>query len=182
MSAAERIPPPPPSRGDAESPAPPPPARIIPPDDLGLPGPRRPDAEQPARAPGLAAGIAPWAPLVAAGNSPTPDASASELWTLQVDGGRRFVLDGRPVLIGRDPTARAGEQEIVVNDPGRTVSKHHARLEIIADRCWITDLDSVNGVLIVDSAGSRRVLRGETAAIDGDFVLGNVTMRIVRPS
>jgi hypothetical protein len=53
-------------------------------------------------------------------------------------GGRRFVLDGGPLTIGR-----ATDNDVVLDD--RRVSRHHARLQARRGMLVLTDLDSANG-------------------------------------
>ena len=57
------------------------------------------------------------------------------------DAGRWIALDGRPVVIGRDPGC-----DLTLDDP--ELSRRHARIIGSDDGFHITDLDSANGVRI----------------------------------
>jgi hypothetical protein len=66
-------------------------------------------------------------------------APAATLFEQRPDGaGRRFVLDGGPLTIGR-----ASDNDLVLDD--RRVSRHHARLQARRGMLVLSDLDSANG-------------------------------------
>ena len=70
--------------------------------------------------------------------------------TLVFSNGERAQVVGRG-LIGRMPVAPANEtwdHLIVVNDPSKTVSKTHLRVEALAEGLMVTDLDSANGTVV----------------------------------
>jgi diguanylate cyclase (GGDEF)-like protein len=77
--------------------------------------------------------------------------------------GKRYVLDGTEMIIGRAPSA-----DICINE--QTVSKQHAKCYRVQDDIEIEDLGSSNGTHINDKRiSSRHVLR------DGDIIrLGTV--------
>jgi pSer/pThr/pTyr-binding forkhead associated (FHA) protein len=83
------------------------------------------------------------------------------------------------VLLGRKPTSANGTQALAIPDTTRTLSKVHARLDLV-DGAWvITDLNSTNGVMIPAADGTERILNpGEAVAVPGTFVLGKVSMAI----
>ena len=100
-------------------------------------------------------------------------------WRLVVAGGRTFELIRPRVLLGRDPVAKSGEQEIVVVDPTRTMSKTHALLELVDDVWRVTDLGSVNGVRLIERNGSERALvPGIPEPVSGRFSLGTVLIEL----
>jgi hypothetical protein len=71
-------------------------------------------------------------------------------FTLVFSNGERAQVVGRG-LIGRMPVAPANEtwdHLIVVNDPSKTVSKTHLRVEALAEGLMVTDLDSANGTVV----------------------------------
>ena len=71
-------------------------------------------------------------------------------FTLVFSTGERAQVVGRG-LIGRMPVAPANEtwdHLIVVNDPSKTVSKTHLRVEALAEGLMVTDLDSANGTVV----------------------------------
>jgi hypothetical protein len=73
-----------------------------------------------------------------------------QLFTLVFSNGERAQVVGRG-LIGRMPVAPANEtcdHLIVVNDPSKTVSKTHLRVEALAEGLMVTDLDSANGTVV----------------------------------
>jgi hypothetical protein len=101
------------------------------------------------------------------------------LWRLSVDGVGDFPLTGECVLLGRKPTSTNGNQALAIPDTTRTLSKLHARLDLV-DGAWvITDLNSTNGVIIPAPDGTERLLTpGEAAAVSGTFILGKLAMSI----
>lgn len=101
-------------------------------------------------------------------------------WRLELDGGAVFALDRATVVLGRKPvTSDAEVQDVAVPDTTRTLSKLHARLERRDEQWVITDLDSTNGVVVVDAAGEEQLLDpGASTTITGRFILGKVGMRL----
>jgi hypothetical protein len=77
--------------------------------------------------------------------------------SLELPGGRQFVLDKSPVSLGRDPS-----NDLVLHEP--TVSGVHARLERQGGTWLITDLHSSNGVRVNGERVQERALE------DGDVV------------
>ncbi|UOE43962.1 DUF5684 domain-containing protein [Agromyces larvae] len=101
-------------------------------------------------------------------------------WRLRLDDGSELALTGDRVLLGRNPAdAATGEQRLAVPDSTRTLSKTHARLELVAGQWVITDLGSTNGVLI-DVGGEEQLIdAGVATPVPGRFVLGKLGMQIV---
>jgi hypothetical protein len=99
-------------------------------------------------------------------------------WSLILDDGRIFALTANRVEVGRKPDPAAeGTQILAITDSTRTLSKTHAVLELDGDAWKVTDLNSTNGVLVVDSSGAEELLpSGGTAAVPGRFILGKVGM------
>jgi hypothetical protein len=180
----DRVPPPPPGIVPAAAPAPAaehiqPPPPIPPPPPL-FPEPTSPPVAQPLIVPSVDITVP---PVGSASTAETVKATTVtrpvESWTLEVEGGRTFQLVERRVLLGRDPAARPGAQEIVVHDPTRTVSKTHALLELVDDVWRVTDLGSVNGVLVTDPDGTDRILApGVPEPVTGGFALGRVRLQL----
>jgi len=83
-------------------------------------------------------------------------------WELVPASGSPVPLTAPVVILGRRPSADAGfpgAQLVPVEDDARTVSKTHARIELV-DGAWvITDLASTNGVLV-------RTLMGEEVEVE----------------
>jgi hypothetical protein len=99
-------------------------------------------------------------------------------WQLVTDDGHILPLRSPRVLLGRKPSGE-GLALVVVPDSTKTLSKNHARLDL-ADGVWtVTDLDSTNGVIIVEDDGTETLLpEGGSAPVAGGFVLGKVGLRI----
>lgn len=181
----DRVPPPPPGLTPAAPPAPapehiqPPPPIPAPPPLFGEPAP--PAVAPPLIVPSLDITVPPpVAPVDAVETvKATTVTRPVESWRLEIEGGRIFQLVERRVLLGRDPAARPGAQEIVVHDPTRTVSKTHALLELVDDVWRVTDLGSVNGVIVTDPDGTERVLApGVAEPVAGGFALGKARLQL----
>jgi len=74
-----------------------------------------------------------------------PFASALQV---KLDDGTAVTING-VVLLGRNPALLTGFEHariVVVNDPGRSVSKTHLAIGPDTDGIWIEDLNSANGV------------------------------------
>jgi hypothetical protein len=100
-------------------------------------------------------------------------------WQLTLDDGEVLVLTEDVVVLGRNPSAGAGEQRLAVPDRTRTLSKTHARLAHRHGVWTITDLGSTNGVLIVDTTGEETLIDPDVeTTVSGRFVLGEVGMRV----
>ncbi len=92
--------------------------------------------------------------MVARAGSPDP-----ERCLVQLNGprlGRRVVLGAEPLRIGRDE-----DNELAVDLD--TVSRHHARVYLEAERVLVEDLGSTNGTWVND-----RELEGPTPLRSGD--------------
>lgn len=102
---------------------------------------------------------------------------------LVLDDGRRFVLSGASVVIGRNPEGAPREQRLAISDDTRTLSKTHARLVVNGDEWRLTDLHSTNGVVVVAEDGTETLLdAGESVVGKGRFVLGDVGMHVIAES
>lgn len=101
-------------------------------------------------------------------------------WHLNVDGAEPLPLVGDKVILGRRPTATVpGIHPLAVPDTTRTLSKAHAQLELSDGEWSITDLNSTNGVLLVDEAGEETLITpGQPVPVPGRFILGKVGMSI----
>ncbi|MFN3867373.1 MAG: DUF5684 domain-containing protein [Demequina sp.] len=101
-------------------------------------------------------------------------------WFLAVDGASPLKLTSERVVLGRRPPAtEPGTQPLAVPDPTRTVSKSHARLDLVEGSWVITDLHSTNGVLLVDAEGREELAQpGQAVAVTPRFVLGKLGMTI----
>ncbi|MFD4420327.1 FHA domain-containing protein [Agromyces sp. NPDC058484] len=95
------------------------------------------------------------------------------------------VLLGRPVVLGRDPSvdpARPADP-LAVTDPARSVSKTHARIEVVDDLVVVTDLHSTNGTRVQRADGESRELhpgRGTPVPCAATLLLGEYPVRLDR--
>ena len=103
-----------------------------------------------------------------------------EAWTILPEGGAPISLTKSAALLGRNPSSTAADTQLIsVPDPSKTVSKTHARLTL-ADGVWtIVDLNSTNGVYLLNEAGDEtEVEAGVPTTIGDSFRLGDLTIRI----
>ncbi len=109
-------------------------------------------------------------------------------WLLELPLSARPVeVTGTVVLLGRKPVADAEHpdaQLIPVADGTRTVSKTHARLELVRGQWKITDLGSTNGVVLFGADGTETEIEANTPSVVTErFLLGDAELRISeRPS
>jgi hypothetical protein len=169
--------------------------RIALPADLPTATPADPTAAAPVAPPAdlVSAPAAPPAAEPAAATTPTPMPAffpavpgRPVAWSLVLPDGTELRLDGDTVL-GRDPavSSAAGAPDaaaVRVDDPAKTVSKTHARLEPHGDEVLVHDLGSTNGVAVVDGAGQHLVDPGSPRpARDGATIaLGEYLIRLAR--
>ncbi|WP_158252353.1 DUF5684 domain-containing protein [Cryobacterium sp. Y29] len=103
-------------------------------------------------------------------------------WTLETEHGLKVSLTKPVVLLGRNPArggAHVDAQLVPLHDPGKTVSKTHARLDFIDGAWGISDLHSTNGVVLIDGGGSENELdAGASAPLTDRFLLGELAARI----
>lgn len=89
---------------------------------------------------------------VAVDEHPTPPVvqTASQSFVLVSTTGQRFEVSGRS-LLGRNPKAPpevSYDSVLVVVDPGKTISKSHAELLVVAGQLLVIDLQSGNGTVV----------------------------------
>ena len=103
-------------------------------------------------------------------------------WTLETEHGVTVSLTNPVVLLGRNPVrsnANSDAQLVRLHDPGKTVSKTHARLEFFDGFWGISDLQSTNGIVLIDDGGNEIELEvGSSAALTDRFLLGELAARI----
>jgi pSer/pThr/pTyr-binding forkhead associated (FHA) protein len=77
-------------------------------------------------------------------------------FVLEFSTGQVVTVTGRGVIgrAPRDAGDDASLQLVTVDDPGRSVSKVHARFDVDAHGLWIEDLGSGNGTVVVQPGGS----------------------------
>ena len=103
-------------------------------------------------------------------------------WSLTADGSAPIPLTSSVVVLGRQPVASVADpaaQLIPVVDPSKTVSKTHARIELVDGAWFISDLDSTNGVIIVAASGGEIVVApGSSVAVDRRFLIGDLPVTL----
>lgn len=106
----------------------------------------------------------------------------NKAWVFETEAGQRVPLSSELVLLGRNPAPLADHpdaQLITVRDAGRTVSKTHASVQLRGAAWVITDLNSTNGVYVLDAEGAEVELEpGVETNIADRFVLGELSARI----
>jgi hypothetical protein len=176
--------------------------RLVPAAVVGVPSPPPPSAPEPAPEPAETVPHiprAPWLPRTPPDQAPAADGGddaigdddeadgetivvarrANTPWRLRVEGVGEFPLAGDHVLLGRKPPMARGTQAVRIHDTTRTLSKVHARLDLVDGDWVITDLNSTNGVIITASDGTERLLAvGEAATVPFSFTLGRLAMAI----
>lgn len=104
-------------------------------------------------------------------------------WVLDVDGGSLFLLPTTDVIVGRKPQSVEKAEPMMVNDPGRTLSKSHARLMFKSGAWYVQDLGSTNGTAVHPAGDGEnfseiRLQPGETVKIEDSFRLGTLKVRL----
>ena len=95
-------------------------------------------------------------------SAPPPDsAEPVRSFVLEFSAGQVVTVTGGGI-IGRAPREGGDDESlqlVSVDDPGRSVSKVHARFGIDARGLWIEDLASGNGTVVVQQGGPPVALR-----------------------
>ena len=205
-AAATPPPPPaapgPPAPPTAGPPAPPAPAAppvasgyIVPPPSIGLP----PTAASSASVPTAAAPPTAVPPTAAPAFEPTPVVFAPDNggdddldntivvdrrpvvpWRLRTDDGFVASLTATRIVLGRNPSSADPDvQAIAIPDSTKTLSKTHARLDLV-DGAWsVTDLHSTNGVVVIGQDGVENLIDvDQTVPLQARFLLGKVGMAV----
>ncbi|GAA3774721.1 hypothetical protein GCM10022240_28130 [Microbacterium kribbense] len=105
-------------------------------------------------------------------------------WVLVPPLGASVPITQDVLILGRRPSSDPtypDAQLISIADETRTMSKTHARLEL-HDGTWvITDLDSTNGVVLIDVDGSEiEAVAGRPLPVIERFLLGDAELRLSR--
>lgn len=123
---------------------------------------------------------------VARPSSPAPaPVHAPTSYAVTLDTGEAMAVSG-PGYVGRRPAPPAGERcdhVIAIDDPGRSLSRTHARFGIDAAGFWVEDCGSANGTAVVGADGSGvQAVPGERHHVPqgGSVRLGDRTFT-VRP-
>ncbi|WP_051191888.1 DUF5684 domain-containing protein [Microbacterium luticocti] len=105
-------------------------------------------------------------------------------WVLLPPLGAPIPVHQEVLVLGRRPSfdpAFPAAQLVPIADETRTMSKTHARLELDGGTWVITDLDSTNGVVLIDDDGTEiEVAPGRPMPIVERFLLGDAELSLVR--
>ena len=102
-------------------------------------------------------------------------------WGLELPDGEIVELAGDDVIVGRKPEAQGGAGVLQIADPTRTMSKSHARMRRTGDDWTIEDLDSTNGVSVVDERGEAiQIEPGEEVTATEQLVIGTLEVSLKR--
>ncbi|MBX9247018.1 RDD family protein [Actinotalea ferrariae] len=140
VGATAGSPPPPPPAVEAGVPAAPVPAPPVP--ATAVPATAVPAADVPATP----------VPATPVPTRPTPATS----YVVTLDDGRAMSVSG-PGYVGRRPQAPAGERVdhvIEIDDPGRSLSRTHAKFGIDQHGFWVADNGSANGTAVLGPDGT----------------------------
>jgi hypothetical protein len=138
-------------------------------------------APAPAPEPEPAAGAAPG---LAAAAAPPAAAVPTRAWRVRLADGAEHPVGAGGIVLGRNPAAPADRPDaipVVVDDPGKSVSKTHALNVPEGDRLRVRDLRSTNGVAVTPVDGEATVVRGPEGVLAGDgavVALGDYTLAV----
>lgn len=82
---------------------------------------------------------------------------AQQTWVLELPDGTEFPL-AADTVIGRRPESISGSATLSVPDRTRTLSKSHVRLTREGERWIVEDLNSTNGLVLLNEDGSESEL------------------------
>jgi len=101
-------------------------------------------------------------------------------WKLRTDDGFVASLTASKVVLGRNPSSNEMDvQAIAIPDSTKTLSKTHARLDLVDGAWTLTDLHSTNGVVVIEADGSETLIDvDQTVALQSRFLLGKVGMAV----
>lgn len=109
-------------------------------------------------------------------------------WRLETEHGQRVALTKATVIVGRDPRAPEGvtdAQLVALKDCEFSVSKTHARLDLVDGSWLVTDLHSTNGVRLAVKPAflpEDRIDVGVPAHAAAHLSFGRLSARILRLS
>ena len=101
-------------------------------------------------------------------------------WKLRTDDGFVASLTASKVVLGRNPSSGEMDvQAIAIPDSSKTLSKTHARLDLVDGAWTLTDLHSTNGVIVIEADGSENLIDvDQTVPLQSRFLLGKVGMAV----
>lgn len=106
-------------------------------------------------------------------------------WWVRTTMGARVELTGMSAILGRRPSPHPlypNAQLIAVTDDSLSVSATHAVLEFVDGEWQVTDLDSTNGVWLIDRASGEESELGarNRARVTETFMLGELGVQVVQ--
>jgi hypothetical protein len=106
-------------------------------------------------------------------------------WWVQTTMGARVELTGNSAILGRRPSHHPlypTAQLIAVTDDALSVSATHAVLEYVDGDWHVTDLDSTNGVWLIDRGSGEESELGarNRARVTEKFMLGELGVQVVQ--
>ena len=127
-------------------------------------------------------------PLATTTTTP-PSASRSDAWVgvvprlvLEIAAGEVVPVD-RPLVLGRRVATKPGRTAVLLDDPGRSVSREHAAIRPTGDGgLLVEDLGSANGTVVVRASGAQEQSIGgaQIIARPGDTVMvGDYAVRVL---
>ena len=108
----------------------------------------------------------------------------ASVWKLETAQGQRIELTETTVIIGRNPAMPEGverAQLVPLRDSDLSVSKTHARLDLVDGTWVVTDLFSTNGVRLAASerfTGDNRLDAGVPSYAEAHVTFGELAARI----
>ena len=109
--------------------------------------------------------LAPAAPAPRSFLPPPPPPPPKPRYSLVLDDGRTFAVDGR-IIIGRDPQRVRREDAyarlVNVDDPANTVSDTHISINFQDHQLFVEDRGSVNGSAVISPQGEQTPLAHAT--------------------
>ena len=100
-------------------------------------------------------------------------------WGLELPDGEVLELLTDDVVLGRKPEAPEGAAVLQIVDPTRTMSKTHARLRREGESWTIEDLQSTNGVAIIDEQGqASQIDAGSAVPATPRLVIGTLEVKL----
>jgi len=131
--------------------------------------------------------VVPGIPVARIAAGPTENETRAEptvsRWRIILPRSGQIVPLTGALYIGRNPARTAERQDaelLAVDDPAKSLSKTHALLEVENDVLWVHDLDSTNGIFIVEpDASVVDVEPGRRAAVPAgaELELGEYIVR-----
>ncbi|MGN6409472.1 MAG: FHA domain-containing protein [Curtobacterium sp.] len=115
-------------------------------------------------------------------DQPLPTIGVVPRLVLEVAPGSVVPLD-QPVVLGRKVQTVPGRRAVLLDDPGRSVSREHAAIRPTGDGGLVVeDLGSANGTVVVRASGAQEPSVGgaQVVARPGDVVMvGDYAVRVL---